>query len=482
MRIKFFPNLNIRQRLFFAFFMSLLSILALGLISYYNLSQLEVKFGIVESADDLSNIILEVRRYEKNFFLFFRVEDLNENKKFIVDAVKLVNELTPNIKDQEQQRSIARLSKTLEEYHNYINRIRHSYLEVTSTEKKELMDQLRNSGQKLVQLSADLVRFERKLILKINQRLKFNFVLSIFIIYIFLGFIIFYIISQVVRPLKIIEDTTISIASGNFKKVEIKNDKDEIQHLMMAFNRMVGELEDRQKQLVQAQKLSSIGTLASGIAHQVNNPLNNISTSCQILAEECKGIYSEIAAKMMENIESETFRAKDIVRGLLEYSRNQEFDLRHHQLSEIVDRSVKLVSSQIPTGIEIIKQVPDDILLNLDRQRMQEAFINLILNSVQSIQPGPGKILISAAQDLENNTVDIVFEDSGGGIPEEIRDHIFDPFFTTKDVGFGTGLGLYLVYGIVQSHQGNISCESRIIEGARFIITLPVELAVDANN
>ena len=480
MKLKLFPSLNIRQRLLFSFMMFLFPILLLGLVSYYNLQQLEDKFMIVESADDLSNIILEIRRYEKNYFLFFREEDLNENKRFILDAIKLVNELIPSIKDQEQQRSISRLSLALEGYHHYINRIRHSYLDVTNSEKKELMNQLRNSGQKLVQLSSDLVMFERRLILKINQRLKFNFILSIFIIFIFFGFIIFYIIRQVVRPLKIIADTTISIANGNFQKVDIKNTKDEIQHLMMAFNRMVGELEDRQNQLVQAQKLSSIGTLASGIAHQVNNPLNNISTSCQILMEECKGIYSEIAGKMMENIESETFRAKDIVSGLLEYSRNQEFVLRNHRLVEVIDRSIKLVSSQIPTNIEIICQIPDDITLNLDRQRMQEAFINLIMNSVQSIQPEPGKILISAAKDDDNQNAKIIFEDSGAGIPEEIRDHIFDPFFTTKDVGFGTGLGLYIVYEIVQSHQGSINVESRIIEGARFIIKLPVELAIEA--
>ena len=248
---------------------------------------------------------------------------------------------------------------------------------------------------------------------------------------------------------------------------------------MMAFNRMVSELEDRQNQLVQAQKLSSIGTLASGIAHQVNNPLNNISTSCQILMEECKGIYSEIAGKMMENIESETFRAKDIVRGLLEYSRNQEFVLRHHRLAEVVDRSVKLVSSQIPSGIEIVKQIPDDIALNLDRQRMQEAFINLILNAIQSIQPDSGQILIQVTKDEGSKEVIIIFEDTGGGVPKEIRDHIFDPFFTTKEVGFGTGLGLFIVYGTVQSHQGSISIDDKSTGGARFVIRMPMGLSTE---
>jgi signal transduction histidine kinase len=233
-------------------------------------------------------------------------------------------------------------------------------------------------------------------------------------------------------------------------------------------------LEKRQDQLVQAQKLSSIGTFASGIAHQVNNPLNNISTSCQILLEECKGASSGLAAKMLKNIESETFRARDIVRGLLEFSRTQEFVKTTNSLKDIVEKSVRLVSSQVPTGIEIIQQVPAPLELEIDRQRFQEVLLNLLINSIHAIEPDSGTISIIAFEDRENNMIVISIEDTGKGIPEKIRNRVFDPFFTTKDVGLGTGLGLYIVYGIVKRHQGTIEVDNLLAGGTRFTISLPI--------
>lgn len=474
MKLTFSQNFNIRQKLFFVFFMSLFSIGMLGVISYYNFSQIEEKFIVVESAYDLSNLILEIRRYEKNYFLFTRENDLNETKRFIIAASDMIDEILPNIKNQEQLRLLNILAGELEAYHDMLEHIHLSQPDV-QPEESALMGNLRNSGQKLVQLSQNLVSYERELILQINSRLKNNFILSIILISIFFVFLIFYIIRKVIRPLKIIEDATQSIATGQFEKLDVWNTNDEIQQVVVAFNKMVAELEKRQDQLVQAQKLSSIGTLASGIAHQVNNPLNNISTSCQILIEDFQDGASEHAKKMMKNIESETFRARDIVRGLLEFSRNQEFVLTENRLSEVVDRSVKLVSSQIPAGIEIIRQIPDDIVLNIDRQRMQEAFLNLIMNAVQAISPNPGKISVIASRDEEAGKVNIYVEDTGKGIPEKIRNRIFDPFFTTKDVGLGTGLGLYIVYGIIERHRGTIQVDTLIIGGTRFIITLPLQ-------
>ena len=476
MKNRFLQNLNIRKKLIVIFSMILISMGLLGAISYFNFNQIESKFIIVESAYDLSNIILEIRRYEKNYFLYSREDDLQETKRFITNAKEELQQLKPNIVDKEQQKVVASLNQAINAYESTLGRILPLLRDnEDSKDKVALVSDLRHKGQELVMLSQNLVDYERQLILKINKRLTNNFLLSAFLIILLFVFVIVFIIRKVVKPLKIIERTTKSIAEGEFKKVEIWQSNDEIQQIMIAFNKMVEELETRQDQLVQAQKLSSIGTLASGIAHQVNNPLNNISTSCQIMMEECEEISSELARKMMSNIESETFRARDIVRGLLEFSRNQEFIKTTNNLKEVVEKSVRLVSSQIPTGIEIIQQIPAGIELQLDRQRLQEVLINLLLNAVQAIAPDFGTISVIAVEDKENKRVELTVEDTGKGIRQEIRSRIFDPFFTTKDVGLGTGLGLYIVYGIVKRHHGTIEVDSLLSGGTKFTITLPLE-------
>ena len=143
-------------------------------------------------------------------------------------------------------------------------------------------------------------------------------------------------------------------------------------------------------------------------------------------------------------------------------------------LFQVVDRAVKLISSQVPPGIEISLDVPHDLLLEIDGQRMQQVFLNLIENALHSIEP-PGQITIKAGVDLAQKQALITVEDTGAGIPEAELGRVFDPFFTTKKVGLGTGLGLSIVFGIVQKHQGSISVDSKEKEGTRFTIRFPME-------
>ena len=147
--------------------------------------------------------------------------------------------------------------------------------------------------------------------------------------------LVFFVSKSILGPLRQVQEATRRIAQGTFVPLAVKNDGDEIQQVFVALNSMVEELKKRQTQLVQAQKLSSIGTLASGIAHQLNNPLNNISTSAQILEEETAG-QNEFADKMMHNITQETLRARDIVKGLLEFSRHKDFSPSPCNLKEVL--------------------------------------------------------------------------------------------------------------------------------------------------
>jgi len=466
--------LNIRQKIIVGLTICLLAIGFIGGNSYRFLREIERKQRLVEIADDLSNIILEIRRYEKNFLLYGSTDDLVENKRYIKEGLKVLSTIAPEIKKLKGAPQLGFLEEGFVKYGDLMDQMSVCVVKGRQSCEDDLEDRLRIEGKNLVDRSISLVTFERERILLIIGTLEKHLLLTLVIFLSIGGFLIPIVTRKIIKPLKIIEETTLQIANGNFNLIPVPNVCDETQRVVEAFNRMVAELEKRQEQLVQNKKLSSIGILTSGVAHQLNNPLNNISTSCQILLEENGKTDPKLMLRMLSNIEQEVSRAKDTVKGLLEFSRDRDFALVPLSLNDIVERSIRLVSSQVPSGIEIQKDIPKDLILNIDIQRMQEVFLNLIMNAVQAIASSAGLIKISARPDYDFGIAIITVEDTGVGIPEKNFSMIFDPFFTTKEVGVGTGLGLSIVYGILQKHHGTISVESRVGEGARFIIHLPL--------
>lgn len=139
----------------------------------------------------------------------------------------------------------------------------------------------------------------------------------------------------------------------------------------------------------------------------------------------------------------------------------------------MISKVVNLVLSDVPTGIKIIQEIPEELTATIDEQKMKEVFINLIINGIQAIKEPTGKIVIAAEHDLDANAIVITVSDTGVGIEEEFRQQIFDPFYTTKEVGQGTGLGLAVVYGIIKKHKGTITVRNNMDKGSTFIITLP---------
>ncbi|MFZ5573187.1 MAG: ATP-binding protein [Thermodesulfobacteriota bacterium] len=476
-----FP-LNIRQKIILGLVLLSIVMLIIAGISFNSLLRIESKQHFVVIADDLSNMILEIRRYEKNYLLYNSTVDLKENRKYIRMSIHVLARIYPDIKDFNVKPLLELLETNLLEYGGLMEMIAKQYKEGKKAETVKFEEELRERGKNLLALSDELVSFERRQILLIIKNLKTQ-LLSALGVYIALNiFLVAVVPVKIFRPLRIIEKTTLRIAQGDFTPIPVSDNRDETQRVVQAFNRMVSELEKRQDQLVQAKKLSSLGTLTSGIAHQLNNPLNNISTSCQIMMEDLGSLLKELppsdqdfVRKMLGNIEQEVHRAKDIVKGLLEFSREREFCLTPTQLSQVVERSAKLISSQIPPGIQIIRSIPEDLLLKMDSQRMQQVFLNLIENAVHAMRESSGEIRITAQASPDKEQVVISVEDTGKGIPAGEIPHVFDPFYTTKEVGAGTGLGLSIVYGIIQKHFGSITVESKEGEGTRFTIRLPLE-------
>jgi signal transduction histidine kinase len=471
-------HMNIRHKVVLGLVVMMLVIGSIGGMFYHYLREVERKQQFVEVADDLRDIILEIRRYEKNYLLYGAKEDLAAHQGYIREGVDMLGKVFPGVRDFRGAPLLNHLKQELLDYSQAMERLaaarqQHDSGAVTL----QLEEQMRERGKAIVELSQQVVAFERDRILNIIRSLKAQLVLLLGMFVVFGSVVIPFVARSIIRPLRVIERTTHRIAQGDFRPVPVWNTRDETQRVVEAFNRMIAEIEKRQDQLLQAKKMASLGTLTSGIAHQLNNPLNNISTSCQILLEEIDSADKEFMAKMLNNVEQEVHRARDTVRGLLEFSRIKEFSLAPMPLAQVVDRAVKLISSQVPPGIEIVKSIPEDLMLQLDAQRMQQVFLNLIENAIHAIGTPPGAIRISAGVDAEAKEAFVRVEDTGAGISEEVKGHIFDPFFTTKEVGAGTGLGLSVVYGIIKKHNGSISVDSVEGEGARFIIRLPMESA-----
>ena len=471
--MRFPTSLNIRQKVMAAFVLLLIITGSFGAVSFSYLREVERKQHFVDTADDLRDFILEARRYEKNFLLYGSAEDLAENRRFTQLALALLDKTGPAANDLKGLPLLNRIKKELGDYQQLMIQLGQSHSD--SSGSSAIEDRLREHGKGLVALSQRLVSFERERILHIVNSLETLLLISLGVTIMGGGLLIPLITSKIVRPLRYIERTTHRIAGGDFSPIEVGRTRDETQRVVEGFNLMISELEKRQEQLLQAKKLSSLGTLTSGIAHQLNNPLNNISTSCQILLEEYDR-PDTLSHRMLDNIEQEVHRARDIVRGLLEFSRVKEFCLAPTVLLEVVERAVKLISSHIPPGIEVLLDVPQNLSLNLDAQQMQQVFLNLIENAVLAITP-PGRITIKARSDLSEKRVLITVEDTGKGIPQAELGRIFDPFYTTREVGAGTGLGLSVVFGIVQKHHGSISVDSKEGEGAKFAMRFPMEQA-----
>ncbi len=467
---------NLRQTIILGIAIFTLSFGGIALLSLSNINRLQQEVIIVERADDLRNLILEIRREEKNFFLYQDTAFFSLGQTNIAQAQKALTALSEELGQPLGKQHGLQLEQGLHRYKSLLEKINMGFNQGKMADN-QAEQSLRETGQNLVEHSRAIAEFERESILRINRRLRTTLIISMGVIALVVLALVIFVSKSILTPLRKVQEATRQIAQGTFEPLTINNTHDEIQQVFVALNSMVDELKKRQIQLVQAQKLSSIGTLASGIAHQLNNPLNNISTSAQIL-EESNTNKDDISDKMMGNIIRETIRARDIVKGLLEFSRDQDFSPALNSLGTVIQGAVRLVASQLGPRISLNVDVPDSLVLPVDRQRLQEAFINLIINAIQAIGEQEGSIQIQAAP--TDGHVLISVKDSGNGMSAETLQRIFDPFFSTKEVGQGTGLGLYIVYGIIEKHQGTIRVESTPGQGTTFFIRLPLTMETKA--
>jgi len=238
------------------------------------------------------------------------------------------------------------------------------------------------------------------------------------------------------------------------------------------------KLEDMQAQLIQSEKLASIGQLAAGVAHELNNPMSGIMGFTQLLLED--QTLSKQQRSDLETIYAQSQRCRTIVQNLLQFSRRQDPKKVELDLGLILQATIDLVKYDFPSsGVALVTRIPKDLPHVFgDPQQLQQVFLNLLVNARQAMAGRPqSQVTIEAS--LEAGHVVVRVMDNGPGIPKENMGKIFDPFFTTKPVGQGTGLGLSICHGIIQQHQGTIDVTSSPGEGATFKLSFPVLTSED---
>jgi signal transduction histidine kinase len=235
--------------------------------------------------------------------------------------------------------------------------------------------------------------------------------------------------------------------------------------------------------------------MVSGVAHELNNPLSNIWSSCQILLDDPKLAQMQPQHDLLRQIDEQSIRARHIVRSLLDFTREQQFRKEPVPLEGLVRQTLRFIKADIPVGLEVRVDVAADLIVDADRQRLQQALLNLLKNAAEACGD-QGRVTIHAARRLADDTmpddpglvdcwnmaaVDIQVQDTGAGIPADILPRIFDPFFTTKDVGQGMGLGLFIVYQVVEEHGGCLAVSSEPGQGTSFTIRLPLRTGTTEN-
>ncbi len=231
-----------------------------------------------------------------------------------------------------------------------------------------------------------------------------------------------------------------------------------------------------EKQLIHTQKMESIGILAAGVAHEVGNPLASISALVQVVQ---RSSTDEFAKEKLELVKGQINRISKTIRDLVDFSRPSNYELNLTDINKNIYNAVEIIRAgtkikDIKFVLSLNKDIP---LIPLIEDQIQQVFVNILINAVDAISEQTDRELekkISVSSDKDEDDIIIIFQDSGKGIEEKNLTKIFEPFFTTKREGKGTGLGLWITYGIISSFQGTISVESTVGKGTKFIITLPI--------
>ncbi len=512
--------MSLKKKIVLSFFISSFIIAILIGFEYVNFIKIKKEIKYLDMSDTIRSKSLELRRHEKNFLLRTDTDEI----KYVYRYLKELKEILSQDRYFDDNRKLLVLRNKVEEYEdqfNYIEAIfwkiqkelilfKQSHLsysiffpliETTFLERpfinsklledvfllssdnpviKDLRElnskisALRKIGEDIIIISKELDKVAREKVYSFINLSEFA-ILFFFILFVLVGLATFlFVTSSVVKRLQLLIDVVEKRGKGFSAKMAVLPQRwtgnDEVGILIQKFNTMEQQLAQREKELLQSKKLAAIGTLASGVAHELNNPLNNIYTTAQRLIKKMGNECPAIIKNGLGDIFGQTMRVKSIVSDLLEFARGRDPQLKEIGLNNLLTSVYKRIGSSINT--EKIKFVlncdPNNERIKADQQQIEEVFINLFTNAIEAMS---GEGILSVNVESEDDLVKIRVSDTSKGIAKDTIEKIFEPFFTTKNKG--TGLGLAIVFNIIQKHYGDIQVESKEGKGSVFIITLP---------
>jgi len=514
--------MSLKKKIILSFFLSAFIIALLSIYLYLNFMEIENETLFLEQTDTIRSKSLQLRRHEKNYFLYAPTEASEETKAIYaylteLDTILATAQLSPSnrtsvlqllVREYRQQFSTIEslvnnlsgestaLEKTSPAYRSISRLIESNFLDKPLEDVKYLKEHfprqsglryipwlqnldaeinaLRKTGENILSVSKELDKTARENVDSFNHRSR-NAILVFFPLFLIVGFGTFlFIIGSVVRRLQILTDVVEKAGEGRFSPMPLSPEAwtghDEVETLIRKFNIMEEHLMQREKELLQSKKLAAIGTLAAGVAHELNNPLNNIHTTAQRMMKKADGEDLPFVKKGLDDILSQSLRVKRIVGDLLEFARGREPHFRPIELRGLLNGVVKHLGEQTDLGsIRFLPDLhPEEIVLYADQEQLEQVFINLFSNAIDAL-PGGGDLKVRAEE--RDDHVNISVSDTGAGMSRETLEKVFEPFYTTKNRG--TGLGLAIVFNIIQKHQGKIEVASEENKGTTFTITLP---------
>lgn len=515
--------MSLKRKIIFSFFISAFIIAFLAIFEYINFVQIKGEMRFLELSDTIRSKSLQLRRHEKNFFLYTNDEELQA----IYDYLDQLEDIAADPKVRQKQTRLETLVASyktrfrevlqllaeakaefgprtaVSPYDRIAPLIEANFLDrpgfVAAFLEKEFsvppghplvvklrkldseISELRKNGEDIIEVSKVIDSAARERAEKGIYISQLS-IIAVFPLFLIIGLgTLFYISNDVVRRLKTLTDAVEKTEQKYMPSVPAPERtgerEDEVGVLIGEFSRMGEQLElwaeevqQKNRELLESNKLAAIGRLASGVAHELNNPLNNIFLSVQVLKRKLGDDASIAVREIADDLFGQTLRVKGIVADLLEFAREREPQLKEVELGALISHAYEQVkkSSEAEKVRFTLDAPAQGVPMHVDPNLMERVFINLFTNAVTAME-GSGDLVVKVEEG--DQVVRIWVSDTGKGMSEEDKERIFDPFFTKKEKG--TGLGLAIVMNIVKKHHGTISVESEEGEGTAFEITLP---------
>ena len=469
------PKFTIRLRIILVFLITFVLTCGIIISALVFISNLAKQQEFLEKAVDFEFEMQQARRYEKDYFLYGT--NLYDALNHVHNAENMKNTLENKLRLTISEQEYKDLTYNLSQYKDLLESLQTFTSDSDSLRKKEsisIESKIRSHGAAILVIASNAIEQER---IRMHAWLNTSMIIAVAaLLFILLVGIIqtTYVSQQINKSYSRFEDYTKRIAKGDFSFITpARKYRDEFTNLAIAINGMLLELKNREEQLLQSRKMAAVGTLTAGIAHELNNPLNNISLITESMIDDYDQMDKNQKMKMLKDIFTQVERASVTVANLLDFTRRDESFFSLININEVLSKTLNFVANEILINkIDLNKNLGlnlPEIKGNL--HNLQQVFLNIILNAIQAMPDGG---ILSVKSFVENNNIRIDISDTGVGISEENMQKIFDPFFTTKKVGEGTGLGLSVSYGIIKQHHGKILVDSKLGNGSLFTIKLPV--------